>query len=183
MIASLYPCFKHWDNQTIWIYSDPHFNDSGLEIGINRPTAEEQIKSINSCVGKKDTLIILGDIGDIECAKRLRGYKVLVKGNHDAGSKNFEGVFDEVYAGPLFITEKILLTHEPVTIPFIFNIHGHDHSKQATDAFHLNVCSDVIGYKPINLNQFMKSGALAKVLSVHRQTINKATKNSRRRRT
>ena len=182
MIPSLYPCFKRWDRQTIWIYSDPHFNDEELKNAFKRPTAEEQIRSINSYVGKKDTLIILGDVGDIECAKQLRGYKILIKGNHDSGSENFESVFDEIYAGPLFITEKILLTHEPVNIPFAFNIHGHDHNKQATDNSHYNVCSDVIGYKPLNFNQFIKSGALASVYPIHRQTIDKATKNSKRRR-
>lgn len=82
-IAGLYECFNHWHkNGTVWLYSDTHFGDKEL---LNRPTDEEQIKMINSKVGKYDTLILLGDVGNIECAKRLKGYKILICGNHDVG--------------------------------------------------------------------------------------------------
>lgn len=78
----LYPCFN-WPGN-IWLYSDPHF-------GSNRYISDEdQIKSINSKVGKFDTLVILGDIGDIECVKKLKGYKVLIQGNHDAGASKYK---------------------------------------------------------------------------------------------
>ena len=73
MIQGLYDIFAHWHAQgTVWLYSDPHFGDKELAAGvINRPTDEEQIRLINSKVGKKDTLIILGDFGDIEFAKKV----------------------------------------------------------------------------------------------------------------
>ena len=75
MIAGLYKIFDHWHAQgTLWIYSDPHFNDSDLKAGIVRPDAEELVKLINSKVGRKDTIIILGDIVDIEPVKKIRGY-------------------------------------------------------------------------------------------------------------
>lgn len=181
-IKQLYPCFKHWDKQTVWIYSDPHFGDKDLRAGIpDRPPDADQIKMINSKVGRKDTLIILGDIGDIECAKQLRGYKILIAGNHDAGLSNYEDVFDEVYGGPVMISERVILSHEPITTPWAFNIHGHDHVRQVGDGRHLNVCSDVIGYTPINLNQFYSSGALAKIDSIHRDTIDKATAKKKKR--
>lgn len=45
----------------------------------------------------------------------------------------------------------------------------------------LNVCSDVIGYKPVNLNQFLKTGPSAKIQSIHRITIDKATKRKHKR--
>ena len=51
---------------------------------------EEQIKRINSKIGKYDTLVILGDIGDIEWVRKIRGYKVLVMGNHDTGATNYK---------------------------------------------------------------------------------------------
>ena len=72
MILGLYECFDHWhkDRGTVWIYSDPHFGDKDIALA-DRPSDEDQIKMINSKVGKKDTLIILGDVGDIECAKKL----------------------------------------------------------------------------------------------------------------
>lgn len=236
-LPGVYDIFnERWCNQTVWIYSDPHFGDEELAAGIpNRPSDEEQIKKINSKVGRKDTLIILGDVGDIKCAKQLRGYKVLICGNHDMGVTNYqreirqfkydkdlytqeaiynicktaypgwditieEGydvshapfeywcvtldnhLFDEVYSGPLMIGEKLFLSHEPVHMPFAFNIHGHDHANWDNKEWaHLNVCSDVINYTPINLNQLLKTGLTAKVESIHRQTIDDATKRKKKR--
>lgn len=90
-IPQLYPCFKHWDNQTIWIFSDTHFGDKELRAGEpGRPTDDEIVKNINSKVGRKDTLILLGDVGDVEYVRRLRGYKVLICGNHDIGYTTYQ---------------------------------------------------------------------------------------------
>ena len=235
MLAGIYDMFQHWGKQTVWVYSDPHFGDKDLECGIvNRPSDEEQIKMINSCVGRKDTLIILGDVGDIEAIRKLRaGHKVLIMGNHDAGSSNYKknqieegpfdydkytkeqvialmrtkypgwkiwveecygfhnpfhywvafvdnNLFDEVYEGALIVGEKLILSHDPVDIPWLFNIHGHDHAGHNRPN-HLNVCSDVIGYKPINFNQFLKSGAMSKIQTIHRETIENATKRKKKR--
>lgn len=225
---------ERWCKQTIWLYSDPHFGDKDLATGVaNRPSDAEQIARINACVGKKDTLICLGDVGDIECVRQLKGYKILVIGNHDAGRTNYErkiitekydinayslddvkkiakykhygwkitisegydlthapfhywelkadnGLFDEVYEGPLMIGEKLILSHEPLHTPWAFNIHGHDHTGQSRKG-HLNVCSDVINYTPINFNQFLKTGPLARIDSIHRSTIDGATERKKKR--
>ena len=180
MIQALYPPFRKWsETGTVWIYSDTHFGDVELAAGIpDRPSDDEHVKLINKHCGKKDTLLLLGDVGDIEYAKKLRGYKVLICGNHDIGHTAYEDVFDEVYSGPLWIAEKLLLSHEPIQmINCAVNIHGHDHSrKTVNDPYHVNVCSDAVGYQPLNLNQFIqRSGRLAKVPSIHRQTIDRAT--------
>ena len=185
MIAGLYDIFEHWHKQgTVWIYSDTHFNDKDLGVGVkNRPNAEEHLKLINSKVGKKDTLILLGDVGDIEIARRLKGYKILIAGNHDAGMSNYKDVFDEVYAGALIVGEKLILSHEPVDVPWAFNIHGHVHSGEPmSDNQHFNVCGEARKcYEPVNLNQFMKAGFMAKIQTIHRDTIDKATKRARKR--
>lgn len=230
MLPGIYSAFQHWGQQSVWIYSDPHFSDEDLEYGIkNRPSDEEQIKNINSCAGRKDTLIILGDVGNIECVRKLRAErKILVMGNHDAGRSNYERktetkvfdgtkytkdevrtiattlfpnwrinitpglagwvvtadncLFDEVYEGALIVGEKLIFSHEPVDISWLFNIHGHQHNKNAkTDKKHLNVCSDVIGYKPINLNQWLKSGPTVNIQTIHRQTIDKAAEKKQKR--
>lgn len=185
MIAGLYDIFAHWHKQgTVWIYSDTHFNDKELGEGVAaRPSAEEHLKLINSKVGKKDTLILLGDVGDIEIARRLKGYKILIAGNHDAGMSNYKEVFDEVYAGALIVGEKLILSHEPVNVPWAFNIHGHVHSGEPmSDNQHFNVCGEARKcYEPVNLNQFMKAGFMAKVQTIHRDTIDKATKRARKR--
>lgn len=236
MLPGIYDSFQHWGekHQTVWIYSDPHFNDDELAGGIkNRPSAEEQVKRINAKCGRRDCLIILGDVGDIEYVRQLRAeYKVLIMGNHDAGSSNYKRqvikeiydqdkytkeqaiaeaktkfpnwkitvsedysfhspftrwivcadnlLFDEVYEGALIVGEKLILTHEPIEIPWLFNIHGHDHAGHKR-ANHLNVCSDAIGWEPVNFNQFLKSGFTSKIQTIHRETIDNATKRKAKR--
>lgn len=158
---SLYPCFQHWPG-TIWFYSDPHFGDAhiaGYRKGISD---DEQIRRINSKVGKDGTIVFLGDIGDVECIRKIKGYKVLIMGNHDSGASNYKRVvnileekyfnpycsiikkqednklFDEVYTGCLMISDNIILSHEPVDFFYAFNIHGHDHSGHDFMHFVLN---------------------------------------------
>ena len=181
-IAGLYKIFDHWHaTGTVWLYSDPHFGDKDLAAGqSNRPDDETQIKLINSKVGRKDVLLLLGDVGDIECAKKLRGYKVLIMGNHDSGRTNYEGVFDEVYEGPLMISEKLILSHEPVNVPWAHNIHGHDHTGRQTKG-RTNVCAEAINFTPINFNQWMKAGHLSRIETIHRATIDTATERKRKR--
>ena len=87
-------------------------------------------------------------------------------------------LFDEVYGGPLMIGEKIFLSHEPILgIDWCLNIHGHDHSGRKIDNYHLNLASNVCNYTPINLKNEIKNGLLANVLSIHRMTIDNASRN------
>ena len=231
-IAGLYKAFDHWHQEgTLWIISDTHFGDADIHRGFpDRPADNELVKRINSYVGRKDTLIMLGDIGDVSYVKQLRAkYKILIMGNHDCGRTNYERqvitqlfskdlytkeqvldlmktmypncrysieerkqldsffevsadnmLFDEVYEGALIIGEKFILSHEPVELPWALNFHGHDHQ----GGFHknsVNCCCDVIGYKPINMNQIMKQGLAAQIDTIHRETIDKATKRKKKR--
>ena len=235
-LPGLYDIFQErWgQSQSCYIYSDPHFNDEDLKCGIkNRPSAEEQVKRINAKCGRRDCLIVLGDVGDVEYVRQLRAeYKVLIMGNHDAGASNYKRqvitriydqdkftkeevlaemrmyfhnwkitineswefhapfkrwvatadnlLFDEVYEGALVVGEKLILTHEPVEIPWLFNIHGHDHAGHRR-VNHLNVCSDVIGWEPVNFTSFLKSGFASKIQTIHRETIDNATKRKAKR--
>lgn len=238
MIEGLYQPFQHWgESGTTWIISDTHFDDPDLiHAYADRPSAEEQVRRINAKAGRADTLIALGDVGDVSYVRQLRAkYKILVIGNHDAGASNYkrqiitkkfdqdeyqkhealdemkrlypncsysikEGcglfpplfywevsadnrLFDEVYTGPVMISEKLLLSHEPINmIPWVFNIHGHVHDRRVkNNGNHFNVCADVIGYEPINFNQWMKQGHLANIVSVHRETIDHATARAKKR--
>lgn len=238
MIAGLYDNFKHWHiSGTVWVISDTHFGDKELAAGIpGRPDDETLVKLINSKVGKNDTLIHLGDCGDISFIQKLKGYKILIAGNHDAGhthykrkvhNEEFELPFDkkeainimrekypnskitieesdmsfrpfsmpywdayadnclffEIYEGPVMIGPKLILSHEPVNVPWAFNLHGHIHDpKHKNDSHHFNCNLDTTGYCPINLNQWMKQGYLSRIEDIHRQTINTATVRSRNRR-
>lgn len=183
-LPGVYKIFNdRWCKQTVWIYSDTHFSDEDLEEGIcGRPSDAEHVAMINSCVGRKDTLIHLGDVGNLDVMRQVRGYKILIMGNHDAGKTNYEEVFDEIYSGPLMIGEKLILSHEPIpNLTWAMNLHGHVHAKKPNDKYHFNVCSDAIGYKPINLNQLLKNGVSAKIPSIHRIVIDKATKKARKK--
>lgn len=182
-LPGVYDMFlEKWkDYQTVWVISDTHFGDEELAAGIpGRPSDADLVKMINSKVGRKDVLIHLGDVGDIEFAKQLRGYKVLIMGNHDAGRTNYEDIFDEIYEGPVMLGEKLLLSHEDINVPWAFNIHGHDHTgRQRKGA--LNVCLDGLNYNVMNLNQALKNGLLSQVESIHRDTINKAIDHKKKR--
>lgn len=237
----LYSCFDHWfKGGNIWLISDPHFNDPEMKyLRSNYIGDDEQVARINSKVGKNDTIIILGDVGDTEWVKKIRGYKILIMGNHDAGKSNYlrhvdtiqsfdseeisasdkskiveyareyinalkndedpdtdnpigkcfrikridNKLFDEVYEGPVMISEKVMLSHEPLDLPHcIFNIAGHDHSNcEMQDEFHLNVCAEHLDYYPISLLDLFKKGKFKHVEDVHRQTIDKATERKKRR--
>lgn len=89
MKIKLYKPFEHWyHGGTIWVYSDPHFGDN--ENGTHGwPTDYEHVWMINKGLGRNDTIIFLGDIGDVEYIKKIKGYKVLIMGNHDKGASNY----------------------------------------------------------------------------------------------
>ena len=231
-IAGLYKTFDHWHQEgTLWIISDTHFGDADIRRGFpDRPADNELVKRINSYVGRKDTLIMLGDVGDISYVKQLRAkYKILIMGNHDCGRTNYERqvitqlfskdlytkeqvldlmktmypncrysieerkqldsffevsadnmLFDEVYEGALIIGEKFILSHEPVELPWALNFHGHDH-QGGFPKNSVNCCCDVIDYKPIHMNPIMKQGLAAQIDTIHRETIDKATKRKKKR--
>lgn len=189
MTNHLYDIFSKWSctdgehRNSIWIYGDPHFDDEESKSfrGNEYPGDEEQVRRINSKVGRKDTIIFLGDIGDVEFIKKIRGYKILLLGNHDKGASNYkrtkdENLFDEVYEGPLTINDRLILSHEPIqSLPdYLFNIHGHAHDKKDCGERHLNVCAEHIDYTPICLSSLLQEGLLKEVHSIHRTTIDSA---------
>lgn len=177
MIDTLYDKFKPWsDGCSVWLFSDPHFDDSDCKMMCSEwPTPVEHVKNINKLVCKNDTLICLGDVGNKEYIPLLNGkIKVLIMGNHDTGKSNYTDVFDEVYEGPLFISDRILLSHEPINMDSALNIHGHIHNTQNTDYMHINITSNVVGFKPYNLKNIIKGGALKYIRGIHRKTIDAA---------
>lgn len=239
MIKSLYDKFKHWsEGGSVWLISDTHFGDEeSREMNPNYLPAvspETYVNILNKQVQKQDTLICLGDVGDISWVKKIKaGYKVLIKGNHDdKGDSYYKGkvdaeffpisewnikglrehltaenpdatidlkdyskgeyfkppyieaiidnnLFDEVYNGALFISDKILLSHEPINgLKFCTNIHGHWHNGvyDYTDhegGRHLNIAADVVDYQVLNLAELIKAGLVSKLPTIHRLVIDK----------
>lgn len=180
MIDTLYINYRHWSAKgSVWFLSDTHFGDPDCKVmDKNWITPEKQIDIINSKVKKNDTLVLLGDIGNPEYLNSLKcEYKVLVCGNHDYSCLGkYRQYFKEIYTGPIFIAEKILLSHEPIFgLDWCLNIHGHDHSRFSDDKFHLNLAANVCRYSPINLKDIIKEGSLSKIKSLHRITIDKTS--------
>lgn len=180
MIPTLYKPFQHWsETGSVFLMGDTHFDDEGIRL-LNPGwiSAEEQVKIINSVVRKNDTFVCLGDVGKAEYIGQLKAHKkILILGNHDEKGK-YRAYFDEIYSGPLFIAEKILLSHEPVYgLPWTLNIHGHDHCNKEPykeGCKHLNLAANVCGYTPVNLGKLIKQGILSDIPSIHRMTIDRA---------
>ncbi len=187
MIKSLYPCFQHWSEKgSVYLISDTHFDDADRAFMGYNISEENQINILKKITCKNDTLIHLGDVGNPEYLESLKCYKVLIMGNHDQSVEKMKEYFDEVYPGPLWINQKLILSHEPIDIQswswiegegtnIVFNIHGHDHGDKTLDYYHLNICPNIYGYMPLNLGQFIKSGKLKNINDIHRVTIDNAT--------
>ena len=210
MIDSLYYPFRKWsENASVWLYSDPHFGDfesytfRGLLTAKMKEELDQfQVDNINKVVGKYDTIIFLGDIGDPVPLKKIRGYKVLITGNHDRGASFYKDYFDEIYTGCLTISDRIILSHEPIENcpPFLFNIHGHDHNGTDFKKYvlrdcevassnkiiintlaaikqynlnRLNICAEWINYTPVSLKTIINSGVLSNILTIHRNYLDK----------
>ena len=230
MIGNLYPIFQHWSKRgSVYLISDTHFDDNDRKIMGYTISENEQIAILKKKVHKNDTLIHLGDVGNIDYIKQLKCYKVLIMGNHDQSKTKYEqkytiidldnltdeeiklkerrheidywnydfhapfkrgyknnNLFNEIYTGPLWISQKLVLSHEPLFIdlgitnqPIAFNIHGHDHAgKFYNDNYHLNICQNVFGYEPLDLKVFIKKGFLNTVSSIHRATIDYQTEKN-----
>lgn len=84
-------------------------------------------------------------------------------------------LFDKVFEGPILLSEKLILSHEPIELAWAHNIHGHCHTPLAKETG-TNVCLDVTNYTPLNLNKFLKEGKLSHIETIHRTTIDKATR-------
>ena len=136
------------------------------------PEPEAQVDIIKKLVHKSDTLIHLGDVGNPRYISEIKAYKVLLLGNHDVSASKFKAYFDEIYTGALFISDRILLSHEPVygLEDWCVNIHGHVHDGESTDT-HINLAANVCGYTPVNLEKLIKNGLMSKTKSIHRLAI------------
>lgn len=179
MIPTLYEPFRHWsEGGSVFILSDLHFDDSDCKLmDPNWIPAEDQVAIINRIVGKGDTFVCLGDVGNPKYVPMIKARKkILLLGNHDAKGA-YNSLFDEIYTGPLFIAEKILLSHEPVYgLSWCLNIHGHDHNNvepYRDDCKHINLAANVCEYTPVNLGKLIKDGILSDIDSIHRKTIDR----------
>jgi calcineurin-like phosphoesterase family protein len=177
-----------------WLYADPHFYHTNIVKFLRgdgtplRPwddaavMSEEMIEMYNDTVDDQDRVYFLGDVAMTRraldrCLPRLKGRKVLVKGNHDLDKLSYYAqYFDDIRA---CVQKKgFILTHIPIHPGSLgrwqFNIHGHLHSNVVrlgnnfTDEYSAEMdqlpvdpryaCVSVehTGYKPILLDEVLK---------------------------
>lgn len=101
-----------------------------------------------------------------EIYQRLKGYKVIILGNHDHSYPFFKGLFDEASRYPIIIEDFFILSHEPLYIneqmPY-FNIFGHVHLNPEFKDYsnkHFIVSAERINYTPISLQAIKKKVGL-----------------------
>lgn len=117
--------------------------------------------------------------------------RVSISGNEFFVFKTDNHLFDEIYDGPLFISSKIVLSHERCELPFALNIHGHEHcgvyaiEKQYVmeDGTHtsylINLASDVVDFVPMRLDKIIEQFPLNRIKSIHDIAIETATGGKR----
>lgn len=143
--------------------SDFHFNHENMAKKRGFSSSEEMnwhiVKSFNDVVrSSKDITYILGDItmeklDGIEWLGLLRGVKHVIGGNHDKRGAALEILkYANTYSG-CYKYKDTILTHIPVhpvelSYNILYNIHGHVHENTLDDHRYINVCCEVIDYKP-----------------------------------
>ena len=150
----------------IWVTSDLHFNHQKLiDNGIRPPNYEAKIfKQWNGNVKDDDIVIILGDISwncDLSKLDKLKGRKILVRGNHDKKScESYMQYFD--FACERFKLDyrgvDIVFTHEPLLrVGADLNIHGHLHNRPNYEKKkHYLISLENMGYGVFSLPAIIK---------------------------
>ena len=141
----------------IFFTSDLHFGHKNIIRFDNRPffSVEEMdnalISNWNRKVSDEDTVYVLGDISwyndekTVEIFNKLRGNKILIKGNHDRAHGKVRNCFKEIadYKEIYVGENKIILCHYPIIFfnrhhygAYMFYGHVHNsHEWQMTDNY------------------------------------------------
>jgi len=174
--------------QSVFIISDPHFCHKNIIRYCQRPFLNVNdmnqtiINNWNAIIEPEDLVIILGDVAPY-CRpetisfwlSRLNGKKILINGNHDHGF--IQGCEAVIKWGAVldYAGESFVLTHDPIALSKevvggCWLIHGHVHNNN-TRTYPLishknktmNVCVEMLDYKPIEMKQLLGLRADAKV--------------------
>lgn len=137
----------------IWFGSDFHLGHKNIqkfrtEVSSQKENEERIYHEVNSLVGKRDTLYLLGDICFTMEAMQLisscPGTKYLVRGNHDQlNTSVYLKVFKEVYG--LLKYKEFWLSHAPIhpnELRGRINLHGHVHYHSISDKEYFNCCPE-----------------------------------------
>lgn len=152
--------------------SDTHFGHANIIRYCKRPFADvvemnRELRRIwNETVGPRDRVFHLGDFAlgkktDLpDHIKKLNGYKILVKGNHDWKAEAMkEAGFDEVH--PEYYLDsphgKLFMRHIPDGghRAAAYHLCGHVHDRWTRKGNVINVGVDVWGFKPRTLDEIL----------------------------
>ena len=144
-----------------WLISDTHYEHAWRRErdGMDQEQLEQ---AWLSQIGPQDTVLHLGDAGDIsdKLAWRLTGQAWMVRGNHD-DEASIETMRNRGWhvCNPFIVRyrgTRLLFSHEPQEVGAgTINIHGHSHEAVEKDARHINCTPDNIGFGPVNLRQLI----------------------------
>lgn len=154
-----------------WVLSDLHLGHKNI-LKFSGPlrggtTTEEHdewlIEQINSVVKKADLLYLLGDVAlDEEALKklnRIRGQKILIRGNHDIyATQEYLKYFQQVY-GLLSFKGTFWMSHAPIHPAELrgrYNLHGHVHQHSIPDDKYINCCVEMTYGVPQSLDDLLE---------------------------
>jgi len=158
-----------------YFIADTHFFHNNVIKYCNRPYCckhsmnEDLVRRWNDTVKDSDTVYVLGDFafgsknGCKRILERLRGYKILVKGNHDMGRNTMAAVgFNEVYlqVEARWGDKSVFMQHVPnKNVHKNYDIHlcGHVHQHWCKTHNIINVGVDVWGLKPQTLEYIIEN--------------------------
>lgn len=113
----------------------------------------------NAVVKNADVVFWMGDItmwtgdGFHEFFRTLNGQPQLILGNHD-DIKKIGWLFSKIHVWRVFKNDGFTLSHIPIhpaSLKTQFNVHGHTHANSLADKRYINICPEIVGYRPIDL--------------------------------
>lgn len=162
-------------------------NDTGGILEFERGNRFGTIQEHDNCIvelvrrwikklGKDDVFYFLGDFGRPtdetfqelkDIFQKARCHTVAIRGNHDheAETEQLKELFDEVHDYPIYISDRIILSHRPHVEmdTSVLNVSGHLHGSTLSLPNYMCASIHVNGYKPITSQQVQgKLGSLPK---------------------
>jgi len=131
------------------------------------------VEKWNSVVRDEDRVYHLGDVAMnrrcIRTLERLKGRKVLIRGNHDIFKlKDYLPYFEDIRAYKIFPKAGVICSHIPIHPRqfqgrWVLNIHGHLHQNMVKEADEVtpdkryyNICVENVDYTPQDYDDIIK---------------------------
>lgn len=150
-------------------YSDPHFGHANIIEYAGRPFRDVHEmdyfleNQYLNWVHDDDTVVYGGDVSfhDLQhtrdLLRRLPGYKILVRGNHDGTiahclKMGFDMVVDSLHLE--IAGHKVTVVHKPIKPgPGEYVIHGHTHDKLRKGGRFIHVGVDAWNFRPVLMSE------------------------------